>query len=351
VLEAFRQAHPDHELYREATKQIAFVRQQEGNLSAAASEYERVAAEADDSELRREALLGAGDLYEKAGVAERALGVYLRYVEEFPRPLDVAVETRFEIAQMYEAAGDEARRREQLRTIVEVDAAAGGERTPRIRYLAARSALVLTEDLYHRFDAVELVQPFERNLQEKQRRMNAALEAFGGLVDYEVGEVTAAATFYMAEIYFDFSQALLESERPGDLDPAELEDYEMVLEEEAFPFEEKAILVHEKNLELLAAGVYDAWIEKSLARLAELMPGRYAKAEASSGFIASLDSYAYRAPAAPVVAEPALAEATAEAPAPAEAESEEVQAGEAESEEVQTGEAALPAGVDDAVAP
>ena len=54
--------------------------------------------------------------------------------------------------------------------------------------------------------------------------MDAALDAFGRLVDYEVGEVTAAATFYMAEIYSDFSRALIESERPADLEPAELQE-------------------------------------------------------------------------------------------------------------------------------
>jgi hypothetical protein len=103
----------------------------------------------------------------------------------------------------------------------------------------------------------------------------------------------------MAEIYFDFSQALLASERPTDLAPAELQDYELVLEEESFPFEERAIAVHEKNLELLGTGLYNAWIEKSLGRLAILMPGRYAKFEASSGFLTSIDHYAYRAPNAP----------------------------------------------------
>jgi hypothetical protein len=89
---------------------------------------------------------------------------------------------------------------------------------------------------------------------------------------------------------------LIESERPAELAPAELQDYEMVLEEEAFPFEEKAIEVHEKNLELMAAGIYNPWIEKSLDELAILVPGRYAKFEASSGLIASLDGYAYRIP-------------------------------------------------------
>jgi hypothetical protein len=88
----------------------------------------------------------------------------------------------------------------------------------------------------------------------------------------------------------------MESERPAGLGPTERQDYEMVLEEEAFPFEERAIDVHEKNLELMTAGIFNPWIEKSIGRLADLMPGRYAKFEASSGLIASIDTYVYRAP-------------------------------------------------------
>jgi tetratricopeptide (TPR) repeat protein len=299
VLDTFRDTHPEHELHEEATKQIAFIYREKGDLSRAADEYERVAAEAEDPELRRDALLLAGELYEDSEVTDRALAVYLDYVRQFPAPIEVAVETRSKIAEIYESTGDAERHREQLREIVAIDGAAGEARTDRVRFLAARAALVLTEDLYHHFDEVALVQPFDRNLQEKQRRMDAALAAFGRLVEYEVGEVTAAATFYMAEVYFDFSQSLLESERPTDLQPAELQDYELVLEEEAYPFEERAIEVHEKNLELMSAGVYNTWIEKSLGRLATVMPGRYAKSEESSGWMEAIDHYAYRAPNAP----------------------------------------------------
>jgi tetratricopeptide (TPR) repeat protein len=305
VLDAFRQAHPDHALHGEATRQLAHVYRRQGELERAAVEYERIAAEAGDEELRREALLAAGELYEDADVPDRAITVYLGYVERFPAPLELAVETRFKIATLREATDDEASRREQLRRIVEIDRTAGAERTDRIRYLAARSSLVLTEVLYGRFAEVELVQPFERSLKEKQQRMDAALSGFGRLVDYGVGEVTAAATFYMAEIYRSFSESLLASERPVDLSRAESLDYEGVLEEEAFPFEEKAIAVHEKNLELARAGVYNRWIEESLAKLAELMPGRYAKFEKSSGPLVSLDRYAYRAPGAILAGAPA----------------------------------------------
>ena len=74
-------------------------------------------------------------------------------------------------------------------------------------------------------------------------------------MNYEVAEVTAAATFYMAEIYSAFGRALVGSERPAGLGSAELRDYEAALEEEAFPFEEQAIEVHEKNLELISEGI------------------------------------------------------------------------------------------------
>jgi hypothetical protein len=80
---------------------------------------------------------------------------------------------------------------------------------------------------------------------------------------------------------------------------AQLQEYELALEENAFPFEEKAIGVHEKNLELIRSGIYNAWIDKSLAKLVHLMPARYAKAEMSSGFLGSIDRYAYRSPSAP----------------------------------------------------
>ena len=77
-----------------------------------------------------------------------------------------------------------------------------------------------------------------------------------------------------------------------------MEEYEQALETEAFPFEEKAIAFHQKNLEMLQAGVFNPWTEKSLGQLVELVPGRYARSEQSSGFLSAMDTYVYRAPVA-----------------------------------------------------
>ncbi|HEY7638577.1 MAG TPA: tetratricopeptide repeat protein [Steroidobacteraceae bacterium] len=299
VLDAFRTTYPDHELNREATKQIALVYRKAGQLSRSADEYERVATESDNPELRAEALLLAGQLHEEATSPDRALAVYLRYVEQFPKPVETAVETHFKIAGIYQRKNDTANYQHALEQIVQIDAQAGSERTARTRFLGGQSALVLAQQVYESFASLKLLQPFDQSLAEKQRRMTAATNAFGHLVDYQVGEITAAATFYLGEIYSNFSRSLRESERPAGLAGGKLQEYEDALDEEAFPFEEKAIKVHEKNLELMSGDrLYNSWIEKSLARLAEMMPGRYAKAEISSGFLGSIDRYAYRSPAA-----------------------------------------------------
>src|SRR5262249_54270759 len=246
VLEAFRSAFPEHKLHLEAAKQIAFAYRESGQLSRAAAEYDNIASQSEDQALRSEALLLSGDLYQQSNSRDRALDAYLRYVKEFPQPVETALETRFKIADMYKAANEEAPYHNELEEIVRIDAGAGTERTSRTRTLAARSALVLAEKLYRDFAAVKLRQPFETSLQDKQQRMDATVQALGRLVDYEIGDVTSAATYYMAETYFNFSRSLVESERPTDLKPEELAAFEMDLDETAFPFEEKAINVHEK---------------------------------------------------------------------------------------------------------
>ena len=314
VLEEFRSSHPEHELSTEATKQLAHIYREDGQVSRSAAEHERISAEAEDTEISREALLIAGDLYDEAGVTEDAIRVYEQYIADYPKPLDIAMETRSRLAEIHKQEMDYERYHIALAAIVDVDREAGAERTDRSRYLAAKAALVLAELRYEQFARLELRQPFEASLAAKQQSMDAALAEFESLVSYQVGDVTAAATYYIAEIYMNFSAALVNSERPDGLSEAEQASYEMVIEEEAYPFEEQAISVHEENFELLAGGLYNPWVQKSLDKLAGMMPGRYAKNEVSGGYLGSIDTYAYRMP---IVAAEELLEATAQnAPLP-----------------------------------
>ncbi len=299
VLEEFRASHPEHDLNADATKQLAFIYREDGQIERSAMEHERIAAEATDAELGREALLTAGELYDEAGVVPEAVRVYERYVEEYPKPLDLAIETRSRLAEIFKSELLYERYHDELGAIVAMDDAAGADRSDRSRYLAGNAALVLAELRFETFAKVRLVQPFEESLAEKQRLMDEMLVDFEVLTTYQVADVTAAATYYIAETYLEFSAALLASERPSDLSAAERADYELVIEEEAYPFEEQALEIHEKNFELFAGGVHNDWVQQSLDKLVALMPGRYARNEISGGYLGSIDTYAYRMPIAP----------------------------------------------------
>jgi len=136
---------------------------------------------------------------------------------------------------------------------------------------------------------VTLTAPLERSLKLKKTRMEDALRAYSAAANYGVASVTTAATFETAELYYQLSRDLLASERPRDLDAEEQEQYGLLLEEQAFPFEEKAIDLFRVNAERVADGVYDEWVRASFARLSVMAPARYARTERSADVAAWID--------------------------------------------------------------
>jgi len=59
----------------------------------------------------------------------------------------------------------------------------------------------------------------------------------------------------------------------------------VMLEEQAFPFEEKAIEVHEVNAKRTANGIYDKSVRDSITALGQLRPARYGKVERAEGTV------------------------------------------------------------------
>ena len=111
--------------------------------------------------------------------------------------------------------------------------------------------------------------------------MKAVLATYEKIAAYNVSEYTTAATYRIAEVYNQFSKDLMKSQRPRGLKADQLEQYVVLLEEQAYPFEEKSIGIHEVNAARTAQGVYDQWVKKSLEKLKKLKPNQYQKAERS----------------------------------------------------------------------
>ena len=101
--------------------------------------------------------------------------------------------------------------------------------------------------------------------------MQRALNAYQQCSDYGVAQFSTLATYKIGEIYRVLSLDLLRSERPGNIDRLALEQYEILLEEQAYPFEEKAIVIHATNVRRSWEGVYDKWVE-NWANASRAMP-------------------------------------------------------------------------------
>ncbi len=294
VLSFFREHYPEHELQHEITKKMAYVYQHDEQPLLAGQEYERIERESDDPGVRKEALLVAAELYESIPDDDKSLAVYERYLNSFSDPFDVLIEMHHKAGVIFNKRGQQESYYNHLAALIALDAAQGEMRTERSRFLAGHASLTLTELDFSSFCALQIIAPVQQNLQLKQSKMKELIGKLEGLMNYELADVSSAATFYLAETYRNFYSSLMNSERPQDLNDLEREDYEFALEEQAYPFEEKAIAVHQSNMDFIRLGIFNTWIEKSLGTLVNLLPARYGKADQHSDVLLDFGNFHYR---------------------------------------------------------
>ncbi|MFT5500997.1 MAG: TolA-binding protein [Woeseiaceae bacterium] len=289
VLEDFRSAYPDSEFADDITQKLAVSYLESGRTTQAAGEFIRIAnAPGSTDDVRREALWRAADLYKEAEQLQPEQQILQDIVVRYPDPISESIEARYRMLEIAEQSGDQPARTRILEDLVYVDATAGAQRSDRTKYLAAIASLELAEPVRRSFMVLKISQPLAQSMELKQALMEDVLRVYGDAAQYGVAEVTTAATFRLGEVYQQFSKDLMSSERPKNLDEMALDQYDMLLEEQTFPFEEKAIELYETNASRAADGVYDEWVKKSFAALADLLPARYAKLERSENVVTAL---------------------------------------------------------------
>jgi TolA-binding protein len=279
VLSDMRQRFPTHALSAGIAAKMAIAYRESGQPAAAAAELTRVANEDADPAARREALLTAAELYQQAGDTSNAAARYRDFVERYPQPLDPAQEARAQLAALSASLNQPGERDRWLNEIIAADARAGAQRSERSRYLAAQAQDQFADQAYQRYVATRLTLPLKESLPRKRAALEQALQAYGRSAGYGVQEFATKAAFYIGEIYAGFSRELMGSPRPPELDELAREQYDLLLEEQAYPFEEKAIEAHEGNAQRCRTGIYDEWVQQSFDALAKLLPARYGKRE------------------------------------------------------------------------
>ncbi len=279
VLDSFQRRYPNHKLQGQVVEKLASIYMETGQSSRAAAQFAALAISSTNPDVRREASLQAAELYKKSGKNSKAIKAYKDYVKKYPSPFEPAVEARQALADLYRKQRDARNYAYWLKEVIRADSAGRNARTDRTKFLAATATFTLSEPYYKAFAKIKLVRPLKKSLAKKKQRMQEAIKAYSRAADYGVADVATAATFRIAMIYQTLSTDLIKSQRPKGLSKEEIEQYDILLEEQAFPFEEKAFEIHENNTKRAAAGIYDIWIKRSYASLRKLRPIQYAKSE------------------------------------------------------------------------
>ncbi|MEH6447179.1 MAG: tetratricopeptide repeat protein [Oleispira sp.] len=285
VLLDFRKTYPNHRLVKDIPSKLIVAYESQKNWRDAAFELQKIWQQGGDKDQQRIALFQSAEYFEKADDVGNALAMYKRYAHDYKRPFNPAIEAHHKLDEIYLANGDDTKRLFWMNKIVWLHLGAKKDKTDRSKYLAAKASYELAENERIKFDKVKITLPLAKSINKKNKRMKAALERYTQAVQIGVLEFTTSATFRIAELYSQFSQGLIASERPPGLDELALEEYGYLLEDQAFPLEEAAIEVHQTNAGRTFDGLYDQWVKKSYGSLADLMPAQYAKYEKQVSYV------------------------------------------------------------------
>ena len=276
--ELFIERYPSHPRVSEVNKSLSVAYLQSNKTEKAADTLISIAQFEQDLETKRTAIWQAATLYEQKGKIKNAIHTYRDYAHQYKQPYAQNLEAMLKLTELYNKTNDHDKKRFWQNKIVQSDRSSSDSlKTERTLYIAASANFALAKWDQGRFNRTALKIPLAKSLKRKKSLMLKATEQFGRAANYGFDDLTTESTYSIAKIYLAFSQALLNSERPRNLSDDELLQYDILLEDQAFPFEEKAIEFFETNMARTKESISTPWTTKSLTELKTLFPVRYAR--------------------------------------------------------------------------
>ena len=159
------------------------------------------------------------------------------------------MEARYHLASLYKKTGDMERHVYWLRRIIDGDAESGSQRTERSQWLAAWANAEYGDYWTSEFKHIDLRAPLEASIPKKSEKLKNAQDRYEKAASYGIVDISSRVTYSLGELYAQFARELMNSPRPRGLSASERQQYELILEEQANPFEELAIQVHLKNIQ------------------------------------------------------------------------------------------------------
>ncbi|WP_100640525.1 tetratricopeptide repeat protein [Marinobacter salexigens] len=277
-LNRFRTDYGSHALAADISEKLVYAYTSSGQPVRAAGELMDMADAlgtklATDSENAMGYRLRAAELFHAAGVTDQRNAIYKRYLAA--GPVATTADDHIRMQTMRQRLTETDNRQAQWRADM-VSAELGSRwHSEQTLQWAARAALDLGIGAATEFADIKLDVPLEKSLARKQLAMEKAQISFRNAESLGGAVVLPESLYHRAELQRIMANDLMASTAPDELNELEQMQYSMLLEEEAYPFEERAIALHSKNHQSIATSGFNIWVEKSMGVLAQLHPGRY----------------------------------------------------------------------------
>ncbi len=288
ALKEFQSKYPDHELSEDIPSKLIFTYEKQEAWDKAAGALWSIWKNSEDEDEQRIACFQAAEYYQKAGDISSAIAMYKQYAHTYKEPFDPAIEAHAKLDEIYAEQGEDEKRRFWLDKVINLHNDNPSKQSERSTYLASKAYFELAEFDREQYDKIELTLPLNKSVPVKNKAMKAAQDGYTLSVELGVLEFTTASTYRIGQLYVQLSRSLLESERPKGLSDVELEEYQFLLEDQAYPFEEAAIDIHLKNINRTRDGIYDEWIKRSYGVMADLVPTQYRKDERALTYVSEI---------------------------------------------------------------
>ncbi|MDH4037246.1 MAG: tetratricopeptide repeat protein [Candidatus Krumholzibacteria bacterium] len=239
--------YPESEYARDSAIQIARTHEAAGDTPGAAAAYERFSRLYVKDPDAPAALIKAADMLADAGDAGGAERMRSIFIQRFPGDTQTVMEIRAsrasqELARVRDGAASmsvlmakpgantsSSELREYLALAKEHPEMASPVILAQVDYYDA-------EESFASFSAMRLTQPLPASLEKKKQALESLLEKYNTCSGHGVAEYTRASAYRIGQALVGFGDALMQSERPGDLEGEDLLAYEDVIEEQAWVF-------------------------------------------------------------------------------------------------------------------
>ncbi len=275
TLNVFQERFPDSEMYQDASDKLVFAYLNNDEPIPAAEKLIEISNTIKDHGIASNSLYRAAEIYLENDFTLEAVGLLESFIKRYPEQFALNIEAYHQNIAYYTGRNEQKWADKWRSALVSYELDNRSQRNDRSSYLAANAALRLLRKDVSSFEAIKLSLPLKKSLDQKTRNLKKLVAKLEGLADYEVAEIISAATFKIASIYRTLAQDVMSSERPDKLTELQLEQYDILLEEQAYSFEEQALEIYQINLDKVPEGEYDQWIAATYEALAEMNPTEF----------------------------------------------------------------------------